>query len=156
MFCPTCGKSDQTENTYCRQCGEYLPDFESGGNMPKSPAEQFKMSLIFNVLSAVAAVGMATALLIYHAGMDDVTPLIWSAISLFYVIGIWQTVSFFNNWKLRKRFIRKEKFKKKGKGAETGKLEGSDEPELILPEADPSHAVPSSVVEETTRELEKR
>ena len=49
MFCPKCGKSDQKENSYCRQCGEYLPDvlnkktkFSIGRNTPE---EQIKTNL---------------------------------------------------------------------------------------------------------------
>lgn len=30
MFCPRCGVADQTPDSYCRQCGEWLPDLSSG------------------------------------------------------------------------------------------------------------------------------
>jgi len=29
MFCPKCGAADQTPDSYCRQCGEWLPDLSS-------------------------------------------------------------------------------------------------------------------------------
>lgn len=125
----------------------------AGVKKQQTPAEQFRISIVFNVLSATAAISMATALLVYHAGMDDVTPLIWSAISLFYVIGVWQIVSLVNNLKLRRIFIRKEKFESENKGAETASLEGKTVPDLVLPEAHPERFEPASVTESTTRKL---
>ncbi|MDQ3061260.1 MAG: hypothetical protein M3R14_00130 [Acidobacteriota bacterium] len=41
MYCPNCGTAEQSENTYCRSCGELLPDlskknkFAFGGNTPE-------------------------------------------------------------------------------------------------------------------------
>ncbi len=45
MFCPKCGTADQIENSYCRNCGEFLPDLTKnkivsfGGDTPE---EQIK------------------------------------------------------------------------------------------------------------------
>ena len=56
MFCPNCGTSDQIENSYCRSCGEFLPDLTKskivsfGG---ETPEEQIRTNLILNLLSAL-------------------------------------------------------------------------------------------------------
>lgn len=106
------------------------------------------MSLVFNVLTAAAGLGMAIALIVVHAGRDDVHPVIYSATSLLTVISIWQIISFFNNLKLRKRFVRN---KVEDAAATDGlSVEGRKTKEL-LPEADFSNMPPASVTERSTK-----
>lgn len=150
MFCPKCGGEDQEIETYCRQCGGYLPDFENTARRERTPAEQFKMSLVFNLLSAVAGVSMAIALFVVHAGQDDTHPVIFAAISLFLVISTWQTVSFFNNLKLRRRFVREEGKEPDAAGRQEFVARETKE---LLAEADMSDFVPASVTENSTRDL---
>lgn len=152
MFCPNCGKADQKVNTYCRQCGEHLPDFETRQKLPKTPEEQFKLSLVFNCLSAVAAFSMAIVLYIFHLGKPDTHFTIYMAASLFTVIGAWQTVSFFNNLKLKRRYIRTEKEENLPKEKYIEPVETKE----LLPEADLKTVVPASVTEHTTRKLKNR
>lgn len=33
MFCPNCGKADQTTDAYCRNCGAFLTDFSSDASL---------------------------------------------------------------------------------------------------------------------------
>ncbi|MEZ5306912.1 MAG: hypothetical protein R2684_07180 [Pyrinomonadaceae bacterium] len=145
MYCPNCGTAEQTSESYCRSCGIYLPKFGDSGKLPKTPAEQFRLSIVFNVLTAVASFSMAIALIVIHAGKDDVHPVIFSAISFMFVIAIWQTISLFNNLKLRNRFVRKE--------IETSASLTEKPAHEALPEADFSNVVQSSVTENTTRKL---
>jgi hypothetical protein len=154
MYCPNCGKSDQKENTYCRQCGEFLPDFEAKQKLPKTPAEQFQLSLVFNCLSALAAFSMAIVLYIFHFGNPDTHFTIYMAASLFTVIGAWQTVSFFNNLKLKRRFVRKEK--ETGEDLFEEKIIKYTETKELLPEADFENIIPTSVTESTTRKLKNK
>jgi len=154
MFCPKCGKSDQTKDTYCRQCGEFLPDLDNleRRRSQQTPAQQFTLSLTFNVMSAIASISMAIALFVVHISENDVHPVIYSAISLLTVISIWQTISFFNNLKLRKRFVRSGKDQE-----ETGDLNQVAGPKTneLLPEPDMTDFVPASVTENTTKNLVK-
>lgn len=149
MFCPNCGKSDQKENTYCRQCGGYLPDFDSKQKLPKTPAEQFQLSLVFNCLSALMAFSMAVVLYAFHLGKPDTHFTIYMAASLFTVIGAWQTVSFFNNLKLKRRYVRKEI----AESSESNKAFRDAGTQELLPQADLKNIVPASVIEHTTRKL---
>ena len=152
MFCPKCGKSDQKKNTYCRQCGEFLPDLSKIKNgHVKTPKERFKLSMVFNLLSAFMGIGTAVALLIVFGGREGTHPVIFSAISVLTVISIWQIVSFFNNRDLKKTFIRDaenvENEIKTLEPAQTKKL--LDEPDL-------SDVIPASVTENTTKNLKQK
>jgi hypothetical protein len=152
MFCPNCGAAEQKQNTYCRRCGSHLPDLsEANGKQPKTPEERFRLTLVFNLLSAFAGISMAVALLIVHWGNDATHPVIYAAISLFTVISFWQIFSFFNNLNLKKRFVRKTT-------DESAAESVSENPATneLLPEADLRDFVPASVVENTTKDLKEK
>jgi len=159
MYCPTCGKADQEKNTYCRQCGEFLPGIESGhrrNRHPRTPDEQIRLSLVFNLMSAIAGFGVGVYVLISHAGKEGTHPSVFFAMSMLFVIGTWQMISFFNNLKLRRRFNRQNE----DGGADEAAIDQSTlkakEMNDLLPEADVSNIVPSSVTENTTRKLKER
>ena len=148
MFCPNCGKSEQTINTYCRSCGEFLPDFTKSYKKQHTPEDQFKMSLTFNVMSAMAALSMAIMLYVFHLGNPNTHPSVYVAASLLIAISAWQIVSYFNNRKLKQRFVR-EKVETE---IHTKEFE-MPEKNQHLPEADFTNDVPASVVENTTKKL---
>ncbi len=153
MFCPNCGKSDQTENTYCRSCGEFLPDLKNKHKKQHTPEDQFKMSLMFNVMSAMAAFSMAMMLYIFHSGRPNTHPSVYVAAALLIAISSWQIASFFNNRQLKKRFVR-------GKENSENEIETEEfqmpKANQHLPEADFSNDVPASVVENTTKKLKEK
>ena len=146
MYCPTCGNADQKADSYCRQCGRYLIDPDASSTSKKqSPRDQFTISLVFDLLSAIVGVSMAIALIAVFASRPDTPKVIYAAITMFFVIAGWQIASFFNNLKLKKRFTgqeREEETRAIAKGRETKEL----------PEAKQDF-VPASVTERTTRNL---
>lgn len=154
MYCSSCGKADQDPDTYCRQCGNYLPDPESRRRRAKTPAQQFRLSLVFNILSGLVAFGMATVLFLYHVDMEYVPPVIWAAMIFLYIIGVWQVISFINNLNLRKRFIKGELDADRGGPVKDAGMTKRDQ--VQLPEADFSDVVPPSIVEGTTRKLKQK
>ena len=120
--------------------------------MPQTPEEQFRLTLVFNCLSAIASFSMAIVLYAFHLGKPDTHATIYMAASLFLVIGVWQTISFFNNLKLKSRYVKKEEsedslHEKTFKSAETTEL---------LPEAEFENIVPVSVTEHTTKQLNQK
>lgn len=152
MFCPNCGKAEQAEKTFCRQCGKFLPDLSKAKKEnPQTPADQFRLSLVFNLLSAFAGIFMALALLIVHWGKPGTHPVIYAAISLLTVISGWQIASFFNNLNLIKRFVRGTEENK-----ETGMIAENEIRAKSLPEADFTDTIPASVTERTTRNLKEK
>ncbi len=155
MFCPNCGKADQEKNTYCRSCGEFLPDFDNKNKKRETPADQFKTTLIFNVMSAFAALSMAIMLYVFHLGNPNTHWSVYLAAALLISIASWQIASFFNNRKLKQRFIREKDIDKTETDAEIKEFQ-MPKTKQSLPEADFSDSVPSSVVENTTKNLRER
>ncbi len=80
MFCPNCGKAEQKENSYCRNCGEYLPDLSKkidlsfGGNTPE---KQIRTNLFLNLLSAVVSFVLALSLYATFLRRGDTLPIIY-------------------------------------------------------------------------------
>ena len=158
MYCPSCGKSDQEKNTYCRQCGEFLPGLKSKGRsgQPITPDAQIKMSITFNLMSAIAGIAVGILLLVNHLDREGTHFSVFIAISLLFTISAWQIVSFFNNLKLHKRFKRQRE-------DESEEEIHSDQQEFepiktkdLLPEANLSDVVPASVTENTTKSLKQK
>ncbi len=159
MFCSNCGKSDQEKNTYCRQCGEFLLDL--GGSYrrkgsPRTPEEQIRLSLVFNLLSAIAGFGVGFFVFISHINMDGTHPSVFMAMSMLFVIGIWQTISFLNNLKLRSLFKRRKQDSTADEIISDQREFKAKETKDLLPEADFSDIVPTSVTENTTRSLKQK
>jgi hypothetical protein len=155
MFCPDCGSADQEKNTYCRSCGEFLPDMKGKNRhgTPMTPLDQIKMSLTFNLMSAVAAFGAGIFLLISHLNREGTHYSVFIALSVLFVIGSWQIASFFNNYKLKSRF------KKNAGNSETDDKKATEKSftvnktKELLPQADYEDFVPASVTESTTKNL---
>ena len=45
MFCPKCGKSEQSPETYCRQCGNYLQDYTKPAKRENTPEQHLKANI---------------------------------------------------------------------------------------------------------------
>ena len=148
MFCPNCGQADQNPDTYCRQCGKYLNDPESrGSTRQQTPQDQFNVSIAFNLLTAIFSIAMAIALIVVHAGEEDIHGVIYAVIVSFGVIAAWQVVSVINNFKLKNRFKNSSETE-----VDAARLT-TDLKTKELPEADLENIVPASVTEKTTRDL---
>src|SRR5215203_4420569 len=60
MFCPKCGKSEQSPDSYCRSCGEFLTDLSAKSYLNTllggaSPRAQIRLNLIINTVTGLAA-----------------------------------------------------------------------------------------------------
>jgi uncharacterized membrane protein YvbJ len=73
MYCPNCGKGEQTAGTYCRNCGEFLHDFSGnsyliskllGGSKPET---QVNVNLVINLVTSI----IRGALLVFLNGYFD-------------------------------------------------------------------------------------
>ena len=153
MFCPNCGKADQKELTYCRQCGEYLPDLAKkrslswGGPTPES---QVTTTLVFNLLCAVISLIAGILLIQSLFSQGDKTFIISLAASLLLLIGLWQVSNFFVGMKLRRHF------KNRNSEAKSPEFElKAPDTKDLLPEADFRDLVPPSVTERTTTRLKE-
>jgi hypothetical protein len=98
LFCSKCGAPGQRVESYCRNCGEWLPDPAAAltprGRLRRlSPERKQRRMRLLELLSAIAALVSGFITLAVLSGADFellVVPMILS----FVVVG-WQTVAFF-------------------------------------------------------------
>lgn len=156
MYCPNCGKADQKAETYCRQCGEFLPDLSGTNNLFRiqTPEEQFDITLVLNFLSALSGLIMAILLIVFHAGMENVHWSVYVSSSILFCISVWQGVSFYNNLMLKRRYNQQKDFTEVESKSKLNMLENTKRD--VLPEADFEDVVPASVTEKTTSDLKEK
>ena len=158
MFCPKCGTADQSANAYCRNCGEFLPDLSKKNNTAfggNTPEEQIRVTQTLNSLSAIVSFAMAILLYWSHWGKPDVSSTVYMAAAFLLTIGFWQISNFIVGLKLKKHFNkRKEGIEIENKDAEK-RFQPAQTSEL-LPEADFSNVVSTSITDNTTRHLAEK
>lgn len=157
MFCPKCGKGEQNANNYCRQCGEFLPSLTKkkirksvGGDTPE---EQIRTNLILNLLSAVVSLALAISLYVTIAG-KGAPPVIYLTAAFLVAMSGWQFTTCFIGLRLRKNFQKRREFASENQTDLPNQFESAKTIEL-LPESDFENAVPPSIVENTTKILDK-
>ena len=112
MFCPNCGAGEQKVKTYCKRCGQWLPDLKSlarsefGG---ASPQENALMVLFMSALSGVFALFCGILLYYVHAGRPGAHWSVFMAAAFCMAIASWQFSSFFIGLKLLRRLRRGRK-----------------------------------------------
>jgi len=154
MFCPKCGKADQSPETYCRQCGNYLPDYEKSVKKKVKPEDHLNANLFLNLLTAITSLTLAILLYSIFLGKQDTPVIIYVTAGFLTAMTAWQVQTFWRTILLRKHF-------KKNKNIEQSSAEIQTDPPYLepkptnefLPEADFKDYVPASVVEKTTRKL---
>src|SRR5687767_5394680 len=108
MFCPNCGKADQKENSYCRQCGEFLPDFSQKNKLVfggSTPEDQIRINLILNLMSATVSYILAIILLVTYGWFSpQAPPIIYIVVAFLFAIGSWQVSIYTIGLKLKKHF----------------------------------------------------
>lgn len=159
MFCPNCGKSEQSPDTYCRQCGTFLPDFNKprkrgiGGNTPQ---EQISTNLFLNCLSAL--VSLVSAIVLYSIFWDKGSefPAVYAVAGFLLAAGGWQLATVIINLKLKRNLTnRNAAVVTQNQPFESNQIESIKTNEL-LPEGntEPINSA-ASVTEHTTRHLDK-
>lgn len=145
MFCPSCGKSDQTENTYCRNCGKFLPDFDKLKKRETPPEEHLKANSVLNIMTAVVSLTLAILLYVNFLGAENTPVLIYVTAGFLTAMFAWQVQVFVRSLMLKKQIIlpkREEELKSVEKD--------------LLNEADFSDNIPASVVEYATKNLKEK
>jgi len=154
MFCPKCGNSDQQPETYCRQCGNYLYDYDKNANRKHTPEEHLKVNATLNFLTALTSLTLAILLYSFYLGKDDTPFIIYLTAGFLTCIFAWQVQTFWRSLLLRKHFKKQKRpteFSEENKAAPQN-FESKPTNQL-LSEADYDNFVPTSVVEKTTRKL---
>jgi hypothetical protein len=98
IFCARCGAAGQKAESYCRSCGEWLPDpvpawHPRGRLRGLSPERKQKRIRILELLSALAAAVAAIITLGVHFGAHP--DLLVITVLLCFIVVAWQVVAFF-------------------------------------------------------------
>jgi len=158
MFCPKCGNADQLPETYCRQCGAFLPDFDKPAKKPVSPQTHLTANSVLSLMTAIVSLTLAILLHYYFLGQEGTPILIYVTAGFLTAICAWQVQTFWRNLLLRKHFkTPKNNLPEKNESVDTTPLhEKTVQTNKLLDEADFSNAVPPSVIEDTTRHLKEK
>jgi hypothetical protein len=161
MFCPNCGKAEQTLNTYCRQCGEFLPDYKDkkrnftmGGNTPE---EQIRVNLFLNFLSGTVSLILAILLYATFWGKPETSPIIYIVAAFLLAMCGWQFSTFRVGLKLKKTFERRKSDGETEQSAQGDKtVFQSAKTKDLLTEADFSNVITPTITENTTKTLSEK
>lgn len=148
MFCPNCGKPDQEENTYCRQCGEFLIGtkslgaFSFGGVTPRQNVNAISLlSLIAALISLLAALWM-------YLTRFNLPIALFLGAAVLLCNAFWHLANIYTARKLASRILQNPKGEKKAQAA----MPLAETRELLEP-ADMSGVIPATITENTTRQL---
>ena len=138
MFCPKCGAAEQSTDSYCKRCGEWLPDTSRLGRRRgrlrmRTPEQRNRRMRILEVVSALSALAAAALISAVLAGKLD-KPALVIAMDLCIVMAIFQVVTFLIGFSLQES------------GTSDRQLDAADTSQLVPP--------PPSVTESTTALLE--
>lgn len=152
MFCPKCGKSEQAPETYCRQCGVYLPDLSKPVKGETPPEENLKVNTVLSLMTVIVCFTLATLLYVFLGFRPTTHWLIYLTAGLLIAMGGWHIQTFIRMRRLKKQW----KIRKREQA-------GEGEPELatgltakLLDPPDFTDVVPASVTETTTKHLDAK
>lgn len=149
MFCPKCGKSDQSPETYCRQCGVFLPDLSKPLRREQPPEEHIKVNSVLSLMTVIVSFTLAILLYVLMGFRPETHPMVYVTAGLLIAMGAWHIQTFIRIRKLKKQWKRRIH---SGEAEASGSL-GSISTEKLLDPPDFSNTVPTSVTERTTRHL---
>jgi hypothetical protein len=156
MFCPKCGKADQEENTYCRQCGVFLPEFTKESKRVISPEEHIKYNIVLDVMTIAVSLTLSVLLFSFFLGKENTPVLIFITAGFLIAMSAWQIQTLWRSFQLKKHFQRRkyDAAERQNQNSE-GVFESVSTKEL-LNEANFKDAIPASVIENTTKKLPEK
>ncbi|MEW6127816.1 MAG: hypothetical protein AB1757_12330 [Acidobacteriota bacterium] len=148
MFCPNCGKAEQQAESFCRQCGTFLPDFDKISSRQISPEQHFTANITLNAMTAVVSLALAITLYVIFLGKAETPVVIYLTAGFLTAIFFWQVQIFWRTLLLKKQFPGLNK-----KSANPAQNSASVKTRELLKEPDASVTMPPSVTEKTTARL---
>src|ERR1700736_5025940 len=107
MFCPRCGKAEQLPETYCRQCGLFLPDLSKPVKHERPPEEHLKANTVLSLLTIIASFTLSILLYAFLGFRSDTHPLIYATAGLLLAIGGWHIQTFIRTRRLKEQWKRR-------------------------------------------------
>ena len=156
MFCPKCGRAEQETDSYCRCCGEFLTDLSSRPSLLNrvfgisNPEKQLNLTLIIDLATAIVSGFLLISLMGYFDAVEDKTGaptsrLVYVLYVFLGLVSVWQLFSFTIG----------TTFKKKLSASRRAHLQAKSQEAQSLPPANNKDAIPITVTEQTTRQLDK-
>jgi len=154
MFCPRCGKAEQVPETYCRQCGIFLPDLSKPVKRESPPEEHLKANTVLSVLTIIASFTLAILLYAILGFRSNTHPLIYVTAGLLMAIGGWHIQTFIRTRLLKKQWKRRTPLTEiEAALRETQSAIKSASTAQLVEQADFADRLPARVTENTTRHL---
>jgi hypothetical protein len=151
MYCPRCGKPEQTPETFCRQCGLFLPDLSKLIKRELPPEDHLKANTVLNLLTVIVSFTLSILLFAVRPGSH---PLIYATAGILIGIGAWHIQTLIRTQMLKKQWKRRTPLTEvKADLPQTEQAFKSASTAKLLDQADLADAVPASVTENTTRHL---
>ena len=157
MFCPKCGKAEQLPETFCRQCGLFLPDLSKSGRRELPPEDHLKANAVLSSMTIITSLTLSILLFAFFGSSSDTHPLIYVTAGLLIGIGAWHIQTLIRTQKLKKQWKRRTPITEIGTALHQPPppIESATTAKLLDP-ADLSGTIPASVTENTTRHLAER
>ena len=151
MFCPKCGKADQSAETYCRQCGTFLPDLSKSIKRESPPEENIKVNTVLSMMTVIVSFTLAILLYVFFGFRGTTHPMIYVTAGLLIAMGAWHIQTFIRARRLKKQWKRRVTQSENepvaiGKAATDKQLEMPDFESMI----------PASVTDRTTKHLSEK
>ena len=152
MFCPRCGAAEQTEESYCRQCGQYLPDPDKPARKQTAPIEHVRANTVLSAMTLIIAFTLSFLLFHNYLGQPGTSPLIYACAGFLFAIGCWNIQTFWRGLLLWRYF-------KKGRSGIVERYQESVhdlavKQEHMLGQAAFDDIVPARITDRATRKLE--
>src|SRR5882724_10586970 len=109
MFCPKCGNANQIPETFCRQCGIFLPDFNKLERKETPPEQHLKINTVLNLMTAVVSISLAILLHVFFTSKPSAPPLIYVTAGFLTAMFFWQAQIFWRNMLLKKHLSKRTK-----------------------------------------------
>lgn len=152
MYCPRCGKAEQVPETFCRQCGLFLPDLSKPLKRELPPEDHLQANTVLNSLTILVSFTLSILLFVFRPSSH---PLIYTTAGLLIAIGAWHIQTLIRTQKLKKQWQRRSPLAGTGLSESERPIKSATTAKL-LDQADFSDAVPASVTENTTKHLVER
>jgi len=155
MFCPRCGKAEQVPETYCRQCGFFLPDLLKPVKREIPPEEHLKANSVLNLLTIIVSFTLSILLFAFFGFRSGTHPLIYATIGLLIAIGGWHIQTFIRTRQLERQWKRRAPLTETASHKTEYSFESASTAKL-LDQADLADTIPASVTENTTKHMAER
>ena len=104
MFCPKCGQADQTAETYCRQCGTFLPDLSKPVKRESPPEENIKVNSVLSMMTVIVSFTLAILLYSFLGFRENTHPMIYVTAGLLIAMGAWHIQTFIRTRRLKRQW----------------------------------------------------